>query len=144
MQVLNAVKAARWRAAALGLVAAAGMAASASAAVTNLTLNDTAPLSPGMMHATLSGTIACDPGDSPYLYGTIAQSKGASGFGSATVSCDGSPHAYSMDVSSGGPFGASGVFKPGKASAQVTTSTCDPLTWLCTTKYVDAQIRLTK
>jgi hypothetical protein len=143
MKVLHAVKAVRWRAAALGLVAAAGMAGTASAAVTTLTMNDTAPLSPGMMHATLSGTIACDPGSSPFISGQIVQSKGASGFGSTAVTCDGTTQAFSIDVTSG-IFGPTGVFKAGKASAQVSTSTCDPFTWVCTSKYVDGQIRLTK
>jgi hypothetical protein len=146
MKVLNAVRSARWRAAALGLVAAAGIAGTASAAITALTMNDTAPLSPGMLHATLSGTIACDPGSSSYVSGQIVQSKGTTGYGYGTVTCDGTPQAYAIDVSAGGGFPGTGggAFKAGKANAQVSTSSCDPITWLCTSRYVDAQIRLTK
>jgi hypothetical protein len=49
-----------------------------------------------------------------------------------------------MDVASGSPFGASGPFKAGKASAQVSTTVCDPMTFMCSSNYVDAVIRLKK
>ena len=36
----------------------------------------------------------------------------------------------------------SGVFKAGKANAQVSTSICDFMTLACTTRYADGQIPL--
>ena len=120
----------------------------ASAAVTDLAIDDTAQLSPGMLHATLTGSLRCDPGDfSPFfnsLSGQISQGKGGAGFGSTVPTCDGSVQPFSMDIASGSIFGGSGPFKAGKASAQVSVSTCDPITFLCSSQYVDAVIRLKK
>lgn len=147
MHLFNAPGGARCFAAAIAVFLIGMFSATASATVSSLTLNDTAQLSPGMLHATLTGTIACDPGDIyPYssLNGQIAQPKGASGYGSASPVCDGSSQPFSIDVSSSGLFGASGPFKPGKASAQVSTTICDPFTWICSTRYTDAVIRLKK
>ena len=63
--------------------------------------------------------------------------------------CDGTSHPYTIDVSTSGgfpfPFPSGGApFKAGNATAQVTTSICDPMTFVCTTKYVDGQIKLVK
>jgi hypothetical protein len=115
-----------------------------------LTIDPTARLSPGHLHAYLTGTITCDPGDTVSLSGQVVQSKGASGFGLATPpTCDGSAHAYTIDVGgSSFPFpGTSGIFKPGKASAQVTASVCEPFPFpmpSCSSTSKDAIIRLTK
>jgi hypothetical protein len=144
MKVLNAVKRSFWRSAIPALVLTAVLGGTAFAAVSDLTLDSTAALSPGHMHATLTGTVKCDPGDNAFINGQIVQSRNASGFGSAAAVCDGTPQPYAIDVSTSGLFTPAGVFKPGKASAQVSTSICDPWTWVCTTKYTDASIRLTK
>jgi hypothetical protein len=137
-----------WRSAILAVALSGALGSTASAAVTDMTIDDTAQLSPGMLHATLTGSLRCDPGDfSPFfssLSGQISQSKGGSGFGSAVPTCDGTPQPFSMDVASGGPFGGSAPFKAGKASAQVSTTVCDPMTFICSSNYVDAVIRLKK
>lgn len=132
-----------WRAAILGIVLTGTLACSAYAAVSDLTIDPTAELSPGHLHATLTGTITCDPGDVLSITGQIVQPKGASGFGSTNAVCDGTPQAFAIDVSGGPfPFPIGGAFKKGKASAQVSTVSCDPVTWTCTTRYTDAMIRL--
>jgi hypothetical protein len=137
---------ARSRTALLALVLT-GVLAGTAAAAAGLTIDGTAPLSPGRLHATLSGSITCNSGSSTYLSGQISQTKGGSGFGSTQITCTGSPQAYTIDVgASGFPFGGSGApFKAGKASAQVSYSTCtDPFFPICTTQYTDAIIRLKK
>ena len=137
-----------WRSAILAIALAGALTTTASAAVTDLAIDDEAQLSPGMLHATLTGSVRCDPGDFfPYynsLSGQISQPKGGGGFGSSVPTCDGTMQPFSIDIASGGPFGGSAPFKAGKASAQVSTSTCDPFTFLCTSQYVDAVIRLKK
>lgn len=151
MKVFNAVRLAG-RAATLAVIMTAALGGAASAAVTELTLDPTAQLSPGRLHAFLTGTVVCDPGDVPSLSGQIIQSSGASGFGFATPAptCDGTAQPYMIDVGTGGGFpgGQSGVFKPGKASAQVITTVCEPidppLSFNCVTRYTDAIIRLQK
>ena len=148
MKVSNAFKVSPWRAAVAAIAmtgALAGvMVGSASAAVNELTVDSTAALSPGHMHATLTGSVTCDPGMNALLNGQIVQPKGGSGFGGISVVCTGTPQPYSIDVSSGGIFGPAAVFKAGKASAQVSTQQCDPFTWVCSSTYTDAIIRLTK
>jgi hypothetical protein len=132
-------------------------AGAASAAVTQLTLDPTAKLSPGRLHAYLTGTIACAPGDAVSLSGQVVQANGANGFGSVTHVCLGMEQAYTIDVSAGGGFPgiSAGIFKPGKASAQATSSVCDlfpfpdplppfPPFPSCSTMYTDAIIRLQK
>jgi hypothetical protein len=150
MKVFNAVGFAG-RATVLAVVITATLGGAASAAVTELTLDPSAQLSSGRLHVYLTGTIACDPGDTPSLNGQVLQSTGASGFGFATTpTCDGAAQPYTIDVGTSGGFpgGAFGVFKPGKASAQVTRTICEPmnppLPFNCTTKYTDAIIRLKK
>ena len=143
MKMLNAVKGSFWRPAILAVVLTGALGSTAFAAVSDLTLDSTAALSPGHMHATLTGTVTCDPGDNALISGQIVHSRNASGFGSTTAVCDGTPQPYAIDVSTSGFFTPAGVFKPGKASAQVSTSICDPSTWVCTTEYTDASIRLT-
>ena len=143
MKWLSAVRAAPRRGAILALVLTGALAGSASAAISELTIDSTAKLSSGQLHATLTGTVTCDSGTTAFLIGQIVQSKKASGTGSTTVACDGTPQAYAIDVSSGGFFGPAAVFKPGRASAQVSTFMCvGP--GACTTQYTDALIRLTK
>lgn len=88
----------------------------------------------------MTGTVTCDPGTAGWLDGQIVQPNNASGYGSIQITCDGTPQPYAIDVSSGF-FGSSGVFKPGKASAQVSTYVCDGFT--CTPMSTDAIIRLT-
>ncbi|MDX6683844.1 MAG: hypothetical protein QOG94_3883 [Solirubrobacteraceae bacterium] len=150
MNSTTALKAVGARSALLALVLTAALGATAQAAVTGLTLDPTARMSPGALHATLAGTITCAPGDLPSFSGQILQTgkNGASGFGSATPVCDGTSQRYAIDVSTNGgfpfPFPTSGgPFKAGKAIGQVTTSICD---WMgpCVTKYVDGEIRLIK
>jgi len=142
MKFLNSV-ASPWRAAVLALVLTGALAASAAAAVSELTIDPTAQLSPGRLQATLTGTVTCDPGTTAFLDGQIVQPKDASGFGFTQVTCDGTAQAFAIDVRAGGFFGG-GVFKAGKASAQVSTFQCDPVTWMCTSQSTDAIIRLTK
>ena len=136
-----------WRSAILAVALAGALSTTASAAVTDLDRRQ-AQLSPGMLHATLTGSLRCDPGDfSPYftsLSGQISQSKGGGGFGSTVPTCDGTVQPFSMDIASSSPFGGAAPFKAGKASAQVSTSTCDPMTFICSSNYVDAVIRLKK
>ena len=72
-----------------------------------------------------------------------------SGFAATPPVCDGTPQPYTIDVGGGSypfPGGASGVFKPGKASAQVTASVCtwDQFPNPCSTMSTDAIIRLSK
>ena len=133
-----------WRPALLALVLTVALTGTASAAVTQLTMNPTAKLSPGQLHAIVTGTITCAPGDNPSINGQIVQPNTASGFGFANATCDGTSQPFAVDVSTGGIFGSAGVFKPGKASAQVSTSVCDPMTMTCSTKYTDGMIRLVK
>jgi len=147
--MLHVLTGTRRRTAALAVILTGAIVATAAAAPGDLTLNATAPLSPGRLHATLSGTITCAPGSSTFLSGQIVQAKGGSGFGSTQASCTGSPQPYSIDVSaSGSPFGGGKPFKAGKASAQVSYSICTtppfPEFPTCTFEYVDAIIRLTK
>ncbi len=147
MNVLNAVTSRPWRSALLALVLTGALGGSALAATSELTIDPTAQLSPGKLHATLTGTVTCDPGQQAFLTGQIIQPKRATGSGSTSVACDGTPQPYSIDVSTGGgfpfPIPTSGVFKAGKASAQVSTTSCDPF-FNCTSQYTDAVIRLTK
>ena len=137
-------------AALLAVLATGAFAGTASAAVSQLTLDPTAQLSPGHLHAYLTGTITCEMGDNVSLSGQVVQSKGASGFGFAPAPvCDGTPQPYTIDVGGGGfPFPGlnSGVFKPGKASAQVTGSVCQPFPFPggCSSTSTDAIIRLAK
>ena len=138
------------RAATLAAIATAGMAGTASAAVSQLTIDPVAQLSPGHLHAYLTGTVTCDPGDSMSMNGQVAQPTGANGFGFGPGPvCDGTPQAYTVDVGGGGfpfPGSTSGVFKPGKASAQVTATVCPPFPFpgICSTMSKDAMIRLAK
>jgi hypothetical protein len=147
-------------AALLTVVTAGAFAGAASAAVSRLTIDPSAKLSPGRLHAYLTGTIACNLGDNVSLSGQVVQANGANGFGSATPVCGGMEQAFTIDVSASGGFPgiSGGVFKPGKASAQVTTSVCDPFPFpdplppfppfppfpTCSAMYTDAIIRLQK
>jgi hypothetical protein len=135
----------------LTILATAAFAGSASAAVSELTLDRTAALSPGHLHAYLTGTITCDMGDMVSLSGQVVQPKGASGYGYTTTPpvCDGTPQPYTVDVGGGAfpfPGSTSGAFKPGKASAQVTASVCEPFPFPggCSAMSTDAMIRLVK
>ena len=149
MNMRNALRGRRWLPAALALVLVAGLGGTAQAAVTNITMDPTAQLSAGGLHATLTGTVTCDPGDTPNLSGQIVATKNEpGGFGSAHAVCDGTAQPYAIDVTTGGPFPfpgtATGPFKAGKATAQVSTSICDWWLMTCTTKYVDGEIKLLK
>ena len=116
------------------------LAGSASAAVSSITIDNSAQLSPGHLHVTLTGTVTCDPGTTASLSGKII-SKSASGLGYSQVACDGTPQAYAIDVST--PSFPTPVFRAGKASAKVSTMNCDSM-WQCTTVYPDATIHLAK
>jgi len=137
-------------AAIIAVVMTAAFAATASAATSQLTLDSSAQLSPGHLHAYLTGTITCDPGDTVSLSGQVVQSKGASGTGYTAPVCDGTQQTYTIDVGGNAfpfPGTTSGIFKPGKASAQVTASVCAPFPFpfpSCSTMSTDAIIRLTK
>jgi hypothetical protein len=134
-----------WRPLVLALSLTCALAGTASASVTSLSLDPTAQLSPGYLHATLTGSITCDPGDNPSISGQIVQPKTASGFGWANaLACDGTPQPFAIDVSTSGILGAAGTFKAGKASAQVSASICDPWFFVCSSMYVDDTIRLVK
>ena len=135
----------------LAVLATGAFAGPASAAVSQLTLDPTAKLSPGHLHAYLTGTITCDAGDMVSLSGQVVQSKGANGYGYAATPpvCDGTPQPYTVDVGGGAfpfPGSTSGAFKPGKASAQVTASSCAPFPFPggCSSTSTDAMIRLVK
>jgi hypothetical protein len=137
MKVSTAVKDSRWRVVLLATVLTGALASTAFAAVT-LTLDPTAQLSPGRLHATLTGTATCDGVSSVFLNGQITQS-GRTHLGSTSVACDGTSQPYAIDVSAG--FGSS--FKAGRASAQVVATICGGQP-LCTSTYTDAIIRLKK
>lgn len=141
MNVPKAFTGTRRRTAVLALVLTTALGGTALAAVSELTLDPTAALSPGHLHATLTGSVTCDPGDNGYLSGQIIQGRTASGYGSTQIVCDGTSHPYAVDVSAGGFFPPT-PFKAGKANAQVTMYTCDSFN--CTPTYADAVIRLTK
>jgi hypothetical protein len=148
MKVFNAAGFAG-RATVLAVVVTAALGGAAAAAVSMLTLDPSAQLSPGRLHAHLTGTVTCDPGKDVSLSGQVIQSGQASGYGFTALACDGAQQAYTIDVATGGGFPgiAAGVFKPGKASAQVTTTDCEvplPFPENCTTTYTDAIIRLKK
>ena len=135
MKVLNAVKGSRWRTALLATVLTGALAGSAFAAVSAMTLDSNAALSPGRLHATLTGTVTCTPGTNVYLSGRVVQ-RDVSGYGSTGIACDGSSQRYAIDVSGG-------VFRAGRARADVSTFECTG-EFPCTSKYVDAVIRLTR
>ncbi len=145
MNVLRFIKGHRGRAAILGVLAAGAFAGSASAAVSAITIDPEAQLSPGRMHAMLTGTVTCDAGSTAFLSARIVQPKSATGAGQTSVICSGEAQPYAIDVSTAGgfplPLPTSGVFKPGKASAQVSSSSCDPM-FNCSTTYTDAIISL--
>jgi len=136
MKVLKAVKSSPWRTAILATVLTGALAGSAFAAASDLTMNDTAQLSPGRLHAALTGTVTCTPGTNVFLDGRIVQPRNVSGFGSIPVVCDGTSQKYSIDVSASG----SAVFRPGRAIADVTMFECTDTG--CTTRFVDGTIRL--
>lgn len=152
MNVFNTVRLSG-RAAVLAVVMTGALGGVASASVSQLTLDPTAQLSPGRLHAYLKGTITCAPADNVSLSGQVVQPDSATGYGYTNYVCDGTAQTYMVDVSAGGGFpgGSTGVFKPGKASAQVTSSICNLPTFPlpepypfpgCTTTYTDAIIRL--
>ena len=135
-------------------VVVTGMLAATAWASGPATIDPTAQLSPGQLHAYITGKVTCDVGKTAQLSGQVVQSKGASGFGYANITCNGMSQAYTIDASASGGFpGSTGAaFKPGKASAGLTTSVCDP--WfpdpmfpfppICTTTTSDAMIHLVK
>jgi hypothetical protein len=150
MNVFNTVRLSG-RAAILAIVMTGTLGGVASAAVSQLRLDPSAQLSPGRLHAYVTGTITCDPTDNVSLNSQIVQPASTTGYGYTTHVCNGTPQTYMIDVASGGGFpgGSTGVFKPGKASAQVTSSICnlppfpDPFPFPgCSTTYTDAIIRL--
>jgi hypothetical protein len=138
MKVLKAAKGWPWRTTILAMILSGALAGGASAAVGDLTMDRTAALSPGRLHATLTGSITCSSGSTVYLNGQIVQAGNGSAYGSTMATCDGKSQEYTVDVSDGV------VLKPGKASAQMAALECDPATWNCTRTYVDAIIRLLK
>lgn len=135
MKVLNAIKVRPWRTAILALALTGAVAGSASAAVSALTLNRTAQLSPGSLHATLTGTVTCDSGTTAFLDGRIIQSGTTSGFGSTRIVCAGTPQRYAIDVSA-----STAAYQPGGASADVSSIDC--VDDQCTTTFTDALITL--
>jgi hypothetical protein len=143
------------RAAILAVVMTGALGGVASAAVSQLRLDPSAQLSPGRLHAYLTGTITCDPADNISLSGQVVEPDSANGYGYTTHVCNGTPQTYTIDVASGGSFpgGSTGIFKPGKASAQVMSLICnlppspspspDPFPFpTCSMTYTDAIIRL--
>jgi hypothetical protein len=134
VNLLTAVTDSRWRVASLALVLTGTLAASASAAV-KITIDPTAKLSPGRLHVTLTGSVSCDLAGPAQLSGQVIQQGGAAGFGFISAPCDGTPHLYTMDVSTN-----FAIFAPGPASAQVSQTTCGPVG--CENTYTDAIIQL--
>jgi hypothetical protein len=124
------------------------------------TIGPTAQLSPGHLHAYMTGTVTCEVGKTVSLSGQVVQSKGVSGFGYANLDCNGTSQAYTIDASGAGGFpgglpGTGVVFKPGKASAGLTATVCDPFVFpdptfpfptlpFCESTSSDAMIRLVK
>jgi hypothetical protein len=152
MNVFNTVRLSG-RAAILAVLMTGALGGVASAAVSQLRLDPSAQLSPGRLHAYLTGTITCDPDDNVSLSGQVVEPDSANGYGYTTYVCNGTPQTYTIDVASGGSFpgGSTGIFKPGKASAQVSSSICNlpsspdpfPLPFpICSMTYTDAIIRL--
>lgn len=149
MNLSHALKAARLSTAVVAVSLAGALGGSAQAAVTNLTMDPTAQLSPGGLHALLTGTITCAPGDAPSLSGQVIGGKNEqTGFGSGAATCDGTSQPYTIDVTPnpGFPFPGTpiGPFKAGKATAQATAQICDWMTFICSTTYVDGQIKLVR
>ena len=149
MNLSHALKAARVSPAVLAVVLAGAFAGSAQAAVTSLTMNPTAQLSPSGLHAVVTGTITCAPGDATNLYGQVIGGKNEpSGYGSGTATCDGTSQPFTIDVSSNGGFpypgATTGPFKAGKAIGQVTAQICDYFVLSCSSTYVDGQVKLVK
>jgi hypothetical protein len=137
MKVLTAVKAVPRRVAVLAVVLTAALTGSAYAAIANLTIDRTAALSPGRLHATLTGTVTCTPGNTLSINGRIVQPNNISGYGYSSLVCDGALQRYVIDVANYGQ-----AFNAAKANAQVDAYSCDSVS--CESKYVDAIIRLTK
>lgn len=82
-----------------------------------------------------SGTVADRGTGRQRVGGQVIQQGGAAGFGFTSAPCDGTPHLYTMDVSTG-----FAIFAPGPASAQVSQVTCGPVG--CENTYTDAIIEL--
>jgi hypothetical protein len=115
MRVFNAVRF-YGRTAVLVVVMTGALGGTASAAVKQLTLDPSAQLSPGRLHAYLTGTITCDPGDSLSLSGQVVQLKGGSGVGSTTFVCDGTPQTYTMTSVVAAAFPSPSLACPGSSS----------------------------
>lgn len=135
MKMLNAVKARPWRVAILAVVLTGAVAGSAFADVSRLTLDPTAQLSPGRLHATLTGAITCDAGTVAFLSGRVLQPRTISGSGFTSIACTGTSQRYTIDVSA-----FEGVFRPGRAVADVVATQCSDIQ--CTSTFTDAHITL--
>jgi hypothetical protein len=120
----------------LAIVLAGVLAAGAAAAVL-LTIDRNAQLSPGRLHATLTGTVTCDAGSTAELLAQIVQSNTATGFGRIVVPCEGTSQSYTIDVGA-----VADPYKSGQASAQVSMFACSEGT--CTSTSTDAIIHLKK
>lgn len=135
MKALNAIKVRPWRVAILAVVLTGAVAGSAFAAVSALTLDRTAQLSPTGLHATLTGGITCDAGTTTFLDGRIVQPQNTSAFGSTQIVCTGASQRYAIDVAT-----SAFVLRPGSASADVTALQCNETG--CTSTVTDARITL--
>jgi hypothetical protein len=137
MKVLNPLKAWPWCAAILAVALTGAVAGSASAAVSRLTFDPTAQLSPGRLHATLTGTLTCDAGTTTFLAGRILQPRTVNGSGSDTITCSGTAQRYRFDVPA-----FDSVYSPGLAVVDVTATQCDDVQ--CTSTFADGQITLNR
>lgn len=149
MNVSHTLKTARVGSAVIAVALAGAFGGTAQASVTSLTMDPTAQLSPGGLHALVTGTITCAPGDAPYLSGQVIGGKNEpSGYGSGTATCDGTSQPFTIDVSSNGGFpfpgATTGPFKSGKAIGQVTAQICDYFVFTCSSTYVDGRLTLVK
>ncbi len=108
----------RWICSLGALLALAG-AGSASAAVTSISIDPTAQLSPGRQAVALSGSITCSQAEFVSLQGQLlqGQTRAAGTFG-GSVMCGTSPTSWTTSV-----FSSSRLWHPGRASAGVLAFT---------------------
>jgi hypothetical protein len=110
-------------------------------ATVEVTIDPIGRVNPRTGVAQLSGTFTCTDADFFELFGELRQPVGRfTIFGSGAFfadgsSCDGTPRAWTADVS-----GENGKFSPGKATARVNAFVCGPSD--CASDFEEREIRL--
>jgi hypothetical protein len=120
-----------WRAPLLAMLIALGTAAPASADVSPISIDESGTLSPGRQAVVLTGSIACNPGDTLSLSARVIQGT-RSGFGGiVSTPCTTESQDWTIVVTTG-----SSLFHRGRASAGISVQTCNfPVG--CTTTQLD-------